>query len=82
VLDEWDVRCQNSTVRNQAAYLFGIIQKAIYGEFNAVATQGQSVSAPQSVSPASAPPADDPPPASHEVALRHLAKLKDLLRGR
>jgi hypothetical protein len=81
VLDEWDVRCQSSTVRNQAAYLFGIIQKAIHGEFNAVATQGQSMSAPLTVPPATAPPAADPP-ASPEVALRHLAKLQDLLRGR
>ena len=33
VLDEWDTRCRNSAVRNPAGYLFGIIQKAIRGEF-------------------------------------------------
>jgi hypothetical protein len=35
VLDEWDARCRTSTVRNPAGYLFGIIQKAIRGEFKA-----------------------------------------------
>src|SRR3546814_18938699 len=35
VLDEWEARCCNSSVRNPAGYLFGIIQKAIRGEFKA-----------------------------------------------
>lgn len=35
VLDEWAGRCQAATVRNPAGYLFGIIQKALRGEFNA-----------------------------------------------
>lgn len=35
VLDEWATRCRNSTVRNPAGYLYGIIQKALRGEFNA-----------------------------------------------
>ncbi|MFV0278263.1 MAG: STY4528 family pathogenicity island replication protein [Parahaliea sp.] len=34
VLDEWTVRCLSGDVRNPAGYLFGIIQKAIRGEFN------------------------------------------------
>jgi hypothetical protein len=44
VLDEWAARCHNSAVRNPAGYLFGIIQKAIRGEFKAWA--GESASAP------------------------------------
>ncbi len=39
VLDEWDARCRASSVRNPAGYLFGIIQKAMRGEFRAWAGQ-------------------------------------------
>jgi hypothetical protein len=42
VLDEWSARCQANTVRNPAGYLFGIIQKAIRGEFKAWAGQGEA----------------------------------------
>ena len=35
VLDEWAARCRSSVVRNPAGYLFGIIQKALRGEFKA-----------------------------------------------
>ena len=35
VLDEWEARCCDSVVRNPAGYLFGIIHKAIRGEFKA-----------------------------------------------
>src|SRR5690606_8317983 len=42
VLDEWAARCRGSTVRNPAGYLFGIIQKAIHGEFKAWAGQGEA----------------------------------------
>lgn len=38
VLDEWDSRCRASTVRNPAAYLFGLIQRALRGEFRAWAS--------------------------------------------
>lgn len=34
VLDEWQMRCKQPTVRNPAAYLHGIIQKALQGELN------------------------------------------------
>src|SRR3546814_3246066 len=39
VLDEWADRCRGNTIRNPAGYLFGIIQRAIRGEFNAWAKQ-------------------------------------------
>ena len=35
VLDEWAARCSNHGIRNPAGYLFGIIKRAIHGEFNA-----------------------------------------------
>ncbi|HBR1983689.1 TPA: hypothetical protein L9M67_003831 [Klebsiella quasipneumoniae subsp. quasipneumoniae] len=34
VLDEWDARCESQTIRHPAGYLFGIIQKALSGEFH------------------------------------------------
>lgn len=80
VLDEWAARCHNSAVRNPAGYLFGIIQKAIRGEFKAWA--GESASAP----PAPPPPAPSSPPASRaadpEVARAYLAQLREALRDR
>ena len=77
VLDEWAARCRSSTVRNPAGYLFGIIQKAIRGEFKAWA--GESASAP----PAPPPPAPSSPPASRAtdpaVARAYLARLRSAL---
>ncbi|WP_158467701.1 STY4528 family pathogenicity island replication protein [Pseudomonas putida] len=33
VLDEWSERCEKQQVRNPAGYLYGILQKALRGEF-------------------------------------------------
>lgn len=72
VLDEWEVRCSDSHVRNPAAYLFGVIQKALRGEFQVWAAQGRSN--------ATAPPPTPPPrPATPEVVQAHLASLHALL---
>lgn len=35
VLNEWDARCRVAAIRNPAGYLFGIIQKALRGDFHA-----------------------------------------------
>ncbi|MDY0013787.1 MAG: STY4528 family pathogenicity island replication protein [Rhodocyclaceae bacterium] len=81
VLDEWAARCRGSTVRNPAGYLFGIIQKAIRGEFKAWAGEGESAP-PQPRSPAPASPS--PPAASNgpdrEAARAYLAQLRATLR--
>ena len=76
VLDEWAARCRNGAVRNPAGYLFGIIQKAIRGEFKAWAGDGATV-APAVRPPPSAPA---PAPASPEVVRAHLARLRAALR--
>jgi hypothetical protein len=34
ILDEWDVRCATASIRNPTGYLFGLIQRAVRGEFN------------------------------------------------
>jgi hypothetical protein len=72
VLDEWAARCHNSAVRNPAGYLFGIIQKAIRGEFRAWAGQGDARAMPgpaSAVSKAAGP----------EVAQAHITRLRSLL---
>lgn len=78
LLDEWDVRCNTSSIRNPAGYLFGIIQKAMRGEFRAWA--GQKVPAEQvrNESPTSPPPGS---PVDPEVAKAHVARLRALLRS-
>jgi hypothetical protein len=87
VLDEWDARCRNSAVRNPAGYLFGIIQKAIRGEFKAWAGEAGSASTPPAPSspprPAAPAPSAPPPPAPNgpgrEAARAYLAKLRSTL---
>ncbi|PWK82402.1 STY4528 family pathogenicity island replication protein [Fulvimonas soli] len=78
VLDEWEARCRNSAVRNPAGYLFGIIQKAIRGEFKAWA--GDSATVPPASRPPAPAPAPSAPPVSPEVARAHLARLRAALR--
>lgn len=79
VLDEWAGRCRGATVRNPAGYLFGIIQRAMRGEFNAWAKQTDT--APTTSAAARAPPSEPPrnvvPP---EVARQHIERLRELLR--
>ena len=85
VLDEWDARCRNSAVRTPAGYLFGIIQKAMRGEFKAWAGEGGSPSTPPAPPPRPAAPAPSapPPPAPNgpgrEAARAYLAKLRSTL---
>lgn len=74
ILDEWDARCRASSVRNPAGYLFGIIQKAMKGEFHAWVAQ--KTASP----PVSQPP--QPPPTQAvdpEVARKNIARLRSLL---
>ncbi len=79
VLDEWAARCRSSTVRNPAGYLFGIIQKAIRGEFKAWAGQtGHEHGSPTPQSPGDNAPVHS----TREVALQHIANLRDKLQLR
>jgi len=80
VLDEWAMRCADSGIRKPAGYLFGIIQKAIKGEFNPVA--GERPQPPPSSPPHASPSKSKPERASPEAVRRHLARLHDIMRGR
>ena len=78
VLDEWATRCSSHGIRNPAGYLFGIIQRAIHGEFNAW-TKKDASSAP--VAPNERPPPSQPQgkPVPPEVARQHIERLRKLL---
>lgn len=74
VLDEWQARLDTHAVRKPAGYLFGIIGKALRGEF-------QAWCAPPSTAPA--PPTIATPPtraADAGVVQQHLTHLRALLR--
>lgn len=76
VLEEWDARCRESTVRNPAGYLFALIQRALRGDFKAWAA---SKAPPAPTAPTAAEPAPSRP-ADPEVARAHIAKIRALLR--
>ncbi|HGW5375660.1 TPA: STY4528 family pathogenicity island replication protein [Pseudomonas aeruginosa] len=80
ILDEWAARCQGDAVRSPAGYLFGLIQRAINGEFKPWASQA----AHQKVTGGAAPPPPEPErrPASPEVVRMHLARLRELFPRR
>ena len=81
VLDEWAARCGGSTVRNPAGYLFGIIQKALRGEFKAWAgTDATALPAPRAAGPAPSSSPSASRPADPEVARAYLARLRSALR--
>lgn len=75
VLDEWSARCRNQRVHNPAGYLFGIIQKALKGEFTPWA-------APTKAAASCTPEAPQPAPRDPEVAETHMAELRALFRLR
>ncbi|WP_371415239.1 STY4528 family pathogenicity island replication protein [Serratia sp. 1D1416] len=74
VLDEWDARCGSTIVRNPAGYLFGIIQKAMRGEFHIWA--GQQIQPDTRPSVPHSPATADP-----EIARQHIARLRELLNS-
>ncbi|MBQ4775641.1 STY4528 family pathogenicity island replication protein [Pectobacterium versatile] len=79
ILDEWDARCTTTTIRNPAGYLFGIIQKALRGDFRAWAGQKDNTQTTPASKPREAPTPQQPPAANRDVALAHLARLRKLL---
>jgi hypothetical protein len=95
VLAEWSVRCAAGAVRDAAAYLFGLIRKALQGTFRLWAARkytGQERPAPKvQEAPREIPrptptsgitptePADKP--ASREVAAACIQRMKAILQG-
>jgi len=91
VLDEWHVRCGAGYVRNAIAYLYGLIRKALEGTFRLWAARKLAL-APAStrMSADASRPHQNPPrlqlplptdrPASREVAQKHLAQIRSILK--
>ncbi|MFT0546116.1 STY4528 family pathogenicity island replication protein [Allopusillimonas ginsengisoli] len=75
VLDEWAARCHNQVVRNPAGYLFGIIQRAISGDFKPWAGKSKGP-APTKAPTSESTPREVVPP---EVAMEHLNRLRELV---
>jgi len=78
VLDEWQARLDAHGVRKPAGYLFGIIGKALRGEFQAWCA---APSPSPSTSPAASPTTLSTPAraADAEIVQQHLARLRALL---
>lgn len=76
VLDEWQVRCEAGGVQRPDAYLFGILQKALRGDFHPWATQTKAKPAPPTPPP---PLSAEQRQARLDSARRHLAELRELL---
>jgi len=79
VLDEWDIRCRGSTIRNPAGYLFGIIQKAIRGEFNAWAAKAEPAPPKSASVMQDTPMLSSQPKAISDVAKQHIAQIREFL---
>src|SRR5690606_27217254 len=82
VLDEWAARCHTQVVRNPAGYLFGIIQRAINGDFKPWAGQPQGPASNRASQSQAAPGSEQAlynvvPP---DVALQHLNRLRGLVK--
>lgn len=77
VLDEWQVRCEAGGVQRPDAYLFGILQKALRGDFHPWATQTQPKPSPPTPSPS--PSSPEQQQARLDCARRHLTELRALL---
>lgn len=82
VMDEWAARCNDAAIRNPAGYLFGIIQKALRGEFRAWAAQKPQaqVTMPTKSATREPPPAAAAPPLKKSVQ-EHIAELRRILNS-
>lgn len=80
VLDEWEARCRSPGVRNPAGYLFGLIQRAVHGQFQSWAA---ARSLPQAATATdlnpSAPPDQRDIELRREVGRRNIAKIRAML---
>ncbi|MEH6498304.1 MAG: STY4528 family pathogenicity island replication protein [Pseudoalteromonas distincta] len=80
VLDEWEERCRGSNIRNPAGYLFGIIQRAIRGEFNAWARGKVTHESDRAAVQYSAPPERQAEKMAPGLAKQYLDQMRDLLK--
>jgi hypothetical protein len=82
VLDEWAARCNDAVVRSPAGYLFGIIQKALRGEFRAWAAQKAQVQPTTTPNSSAHEPSLSLAPSHENPVHQHIAKLRRILNIR
>lgn len=75
VLDEWQIRCDAGGIQQPAAYLFGILQKALRGDFHPWAKPRRTTPTARAPTPLS--PEQELQRVEH--AQQHLAHLRQLL---
>jgi hypothetical protein len=80
VIDEWAARCHSSKIRNPAGYLFGIIQKAMRGEFHAWAGQCGPPRSESAAAPIAADPSITATRDRRESADWHIARIRAMPR--
>ena len=83
VFNEWNERCQKQAVRKPVAYLYGIVQKALQGEFNSSIeplVQSKSIgTSPASVSTISPGTEYKPTPEEREQIRQHIEHIKTMM---
>ncbi|UZE16038.1 STY4528 family pathogenicity island replication protein [Pseudomonas sp. B21-054] len=79
VLDEWAARCREAHIRNPAGYLFGILQRALQGQFTVWAAKEQT---PESSGSKPSPKQTQKTERDPAVAHAYLDELKGLLKER
>lgn len=84
VIDEWNVRCCDSYIKKPANYLFGLIQRAIRGEFHAWAGVDpiKEFKAEQSVPHIDSKAVRPTTPSDPEQVKAHIARLQAIFQKR
>lgn len=83
VIDEWNVRCCDDYIKKPANYLFGLIQRAIRGEFRAWAGVASPRKDPPPTPETRKATDVEPPiqPAAPEQVKAHIARLQAMFRS-
>lgn len=83
VLDEWQQRCDSMTIQKPAAYLNGIIQKAIKGELNLLKTvETEPIKNNKPVRKDDSKDIEPPSkPVDHHQAKQYITVIKNMLKG-
>ena len=82
VLTEWASRCSAATVRHPARYLFGLIQRALRGQFNMRTVPGKEAADGRVPLTPTLPSASSSTVPAGATAHRHIEALRQLLRIR
>lgn len=82
VLDEWAIRCRQQQVRSPAGYLYGLLKKALRGEFKPWACASTQSAPAHTIPPAPQPPAHKRIQNQPTLARTYLAELRAMFNIR